>query len=64
MVGVLQKMKRKQDYVFEGGMKLPACTQNAGRYIRFDDSTTEASNQVLCLADERGRVVENDDGGG
>ena len=62
MVGVLQKMKRKQDYVFEGGMKLPACTQNAGRYIRFD-STTEASNQVLCLADERGRVEEYDDGG-
>ena len=40
VVGVLQKMKRKQDYVFEGGMKLPACTQNAGRqklFIWFDD---------------------------
>ena len=36
MVGVLQKMKRKQDYVFEGGMKLPASTHNAGRYKSLD----------------------------
>ena len=66
VVAVLQKMKRKQDYVFEGGMKLPACTQNAGRYKSLD-----LIRRLKCLTKfyvsptrEGGWLVEYDDGGG
>ena len=41
---------------------LRALKLQGGKNFSFD-STTEVSNQVLCLADERGRVEEYDDGG-